>query len=130
MHHKIHSLTLLKKQSKVLFPWRMLQRFIGSKKLTEIPKSIVYETTGVLESIKSLNFILISLRKMGDFSIDDEKFDLKNEIFNFIIEEQLLDKLAEIRFILEKEFEDFPRVGEQSFLETITEDIKYWTPKQ
>jgi len=97
--------------------------------MKNIPGAVTYKTSEMLESIKTLKFILISLRKIGDYSIDAREFDIKNEIYDFIVEYEVLNKLADIRMTIESEFDDFPWDGDQDFLEKATENIKYWTHK-
>ena len=95
-----------------------------------MPDKTSYQTTEILNVIKLVDFILFSLRDIGDYSVDANEFDIKEEVYDFIVESEVLDKLGHIRRVLEDKFENFPRQGDKSFLEIIKEDIKYWQPKE
>ncbi|WDE11750.1 hypothetical protein [Thalassomonas haliotis] len=98
--------------------------------MKSIPKKTTYNTSEILESIKFINQMLFSLRDIGDYSVDAKDFDIKEEVYSFIVDSNCLDKLAYIRRILESEFEDAPREGDKAFLEVLTEDIEYWQPNK
>ena len=94
----------------------------------EYPEKVEYETDEIIESIKLIKFVLFSMRKIGDYSVDCEDFDIQEELFNFIVKSKVLNKLSKARTILESEFDNFPRKGDKGFLEIMTDDIKYWKP--
>lgn len=91
-------------------------------------ETVTYKRENMIQCIRIIKYILISTRKIGDYSIDAANFEIKEELFNYIVDSNMLDKLANVREILEGEFENLPRIGDISFLEKATEDIEYWTP--
>ena len=100
------------------------------EEMKKMPEKTSYQTSEILAVIKLVDFMLFSLRDIGDYSVDAEEFNIKEEVYDFIVESEVLDKLGYIRRVLEDRFEDFPREGDKSFLEIIKEDIQYWEPKK
>ena len=95
-----------------------------------MPEKTSYQTSEILAVIKLVDFMLFSLRDIGDYSVDAEGFDIKEEVYDFIVSSEVLNKLGYIRRVLEDRFADFPREDDKSFLEAIKEDIQYWQPKE
>jgi hypothetical protein len=90
--------------------------------------NIKYKKKKALKAIKTINYLLFSLRSIGDMQMGDKDINFDEEIKNFILEGDVLNKLVKLKIFLEEPFENYPRVGDTSFLEQTCKNIKYWHP--
>ena len=79
-------------------------------------------------ALKEINFILISLHKIGAYYADKDPTEYAQETCRFLDEEKVTERLAKVREILSEKFDD--RLGEDDMgdLERAMEELRYWTP--
>lgn len=91
-----------------------------------MPKELIYKEDKILQVAKEVYFMLFSLRDIMDRMAYDENFDYKTAFSKLMLEERYLDKLANVRSIIEEPFynrKKYPDNGDYSFLEQVYEDI-------
>lgn len=92
-------------------------------------KTVEYNTRKMLLGVKTVQYLLSSLNSIGNEAMDNPELNLEKILKDFIIEAQVLNKLAMLRAIITEPFKDFPEIEDDSFLETIYDKIEYWHPK-
>ena len=93
---------------------------------------VEYKEKKILKADKEVYFMLLSLRDIFDRMAYDKKFDYKTAFSTLIIEEDFLERLADVRHVIEKPFYDrnlYPDDGDYSFLEQVHKDITLWKVK-
>ena len=87
---------------------------------------VCYQEEDMINAMREVYFLLFSFRDIFDKMAYDEKFDYKDAFAKLSIDEKILDRLANIRDILESQFHNHPKTGDYTFLEKVYEDIKLW----
>ncbi|MEO6677975.1 MAG: hypothetical protein ABIO21_11415 [Pseudomonas sp.] len=96
--------------------------------MLEVNKEIVISGESLLEALADIEFILISLHNMGSYYHDKPVEEYQRATTNFIDDEKVTDKLANVRKILSEKFDT--SIGEDYMgdIERHMEHIKFWTP--
>lgn len=82
------------------------------------------EATSIL---KELDFMLISLHKIGTYYLGRSRSEYESETCRFIDEQEITNKLAKIRFILTEKFDTSLGDDDMDDLERAMEGIEYWS---
>jgi len=98
-------------------------------------EQITMSGTEIIEVLKEIELILISLHKMGSYyavkhhegELDKDKGNYERETTRFIDEWKVTHRLAKIRGILSEKFDDSLGDDDIDDLERAMEGIKYWT---
>ncbi len=98
------------------------------EKIDNLPEKFCVDSKDMLIALRELQYLIGSLRRIGDYSIDDKCVEYRKETLNFVIEESLVDRLVNIRSRIEKEAELLDYVGDEHPLEICFKDIEYWHP--
>ncbi|KPN12822.1 hypothetical protein AKG37_14495 [Bacillus australimaris] len=98
-------------------------------------QNITYTGDEMLEVLKEMNLILLSLHYMGSYY--GEKFhqygeeayrrEYETETTRFIDEWDVTQRLAKVRKILSSKFDSTLGIDDMDDIERALEDIKYWT---
>ncbi|GLJ01879.1 MULTISPECIES: hypothetical protein [Bacillus] len=98
-------------------------------------QNITYTGDEMLEVLKEMNLILLSLHNMGSYY--GEKFhqygeeayrgEYETETTRFIDEWEVTQRLAKVRKILSSKFDSTLGIDDMDDIERALEDIKYWT---
>ena len=89
-------------------------------------ETLSYSQESIIESLKTLNLLVVSLNSMAMASVDDPSLDLAEEILSFLKAHQMLERLSDIREVLSEPFEGKDYSDEISLLEHLMKDIAYW----
>lgn len=91
-------------------------------------KKIIIDGEDALEALADIEFILISLHKMGSYYSDKPVEDYQKATTNFIDNEKVTQKLAKIRRIISASFD--PTLGDDDMddIERHVEKIQFWKP--
>lgn len=96
-------------------------------------KKICNNESEYFKAMKEVYFLLFSFRDILDKMAYDREFDSAAAFEKFILDEKVLDRLAEIRSLLEEPFDRnssmYPSDGDYTFLEQLYRDIKLWKVK-
>jgi len=87
---------------------------------------VCYQEKDMIRAMKEVYFLLFSFRDIFDKMQYDENFNYAEAFAKLSIDENILDRLAEIRDVLESQFYNYPEKGDYTFLEMIYEDIQLW----
>lgn len=90
-------------------------------------EKIVLSGDEAISILKELEFMLISLHKMGSYYMDRTREEYEAETCRFIDEEKITHKLANIRAILSSKFDSTLGDDDMDDLERAMEDIEYWS---
>ncbi|WP_323639795.1 hypothetical protein [Pectobacterium polonicum] len=95
-------------------------------------EKITFYGSEIIEVIKEVNYILISLNKIGNHyyneaEISNERMiEYKLETADFIDRNEICTKLANIRKILSEKFNDELGTDDMDDIERATEETIYW----
>lgn len=98
-------------------------------KLNEHNEKIVYDGEDMVNILKELDYILVSLHQMGSYYSDksDNKQEYERETTQFIDETAVCERLAAIRAKLSESFDRSLGEDDMDDLERACMDIEYWT---
>ena len=99
-------------------------------KLNENNEKIVYDGEDMVNILKELDYILISLHQMGSYyadKSDGNKLEYERETTQFIDETAVSERLASIRAKLSESFDRTLGEDDMDDLERACMDIEYWT---
>ncbi len=105
-----------------------MQNLLEEKnRLRDTNKQVTYRGEDMLLVLQEVEYILISLHKMGSYYCDKDRRCYEEETTNFIDNSLICDRLAKIRKCLCKGFD--LRVGEDEMddVERACSGISYWT---
>lgn len=94
--------------------------------MTKKNEQIVLSGDEVIEALKEINVILISLHDMGSYFIGKDIQEYEKETTRFIDEWKVTHRLAKIRGILSKKFDSTLGNDDMDDLERAMEGLKYW----
>ncbi|RON56321.1 hypothetical protein [Pseudomonas frederiksbergensis] len=97
--------------------------------MLETNKKIVIPGDSLLEALAEIEFILISLHKMGSFYSDKPTEDYQRATTEFIDNEKVTQKLAKVRRILSENFDNSLGPDEMDDIERRMENIEFWKPQ-
>ncbi len=91
-------------------------------------KKIQYDGEDIINILKEINYILISLHNMGSYYSDnnDEKNEYEKETTAFIDNSLVCNRLAAIRAKLSEKFDSTLGEDDMDDLERACSDINYW----
>ncbi|MDX5631071.1 MULTISPECIES: hypothetical protein [unclassified Brenneria] len=95
-------------------------------------EKITFNGSELIEIIKEVNYILISLNKIGGYyynapEISNKRvLEYKLETADFIDRNEVCTKLANIRKVLSEKFNDELGTDDMDDIERATEDTIYW----
>jgi hypothetical protein len=91
-------------------------------------KKIMIPGESALEALAEIEFILISLHKMGSYYSDKPLVDYQRATTEFIDNEKITQKLAKVRRILSEGFDNTLGPDEMDDIERDMENIEFWKP--
>ncbi|WP_248803761.1 hypothetical protein [Pseudomonas sp. MWU13-2100] len=96
--------------------------------MLEANKEIVIPGEAALEALKEIEFILISLHKIGSYYTDKPKADYQRATTDFIDNKNITQKLAKVRRILSEHFDTSLGDDEMDDIERHMENLDFWKP--
>jgi hypothetical protein len=96
--------------------------------MLETNKKITIPGESALEALAEIEFILISLHKMGSYYSDKPVADYQRATTDFIDNEKITQKLAKVRRILSESFDNTLGEDDMDDIERHMENIKFWKP--
>ncbi len=81
-----------------------------------------------LEALAEIEFILISLHKIGSYYFDKPVNDYQKATTDFIDNEQVTQRLAKIRKIISTKFDSTLGEDDMDDIERHMEGIQFWKP--
>jgi hypothetical protein len=96
--------------------------------MLEKNKQIVLNGKDALEVLADIEFILISLHKMGSYYADKPVEDYRKATTDFIDNEKVTQRLAKVRKIISKNFDSTLGDDDMDDIERHLEKIKFWKP--
>ncbi|AUF99672.1 hypothetical protein CXQ81_03390 [Pseudomonas sp. 09C 129] len=97
--------------------------------MLENNKKIVLSGEAVLEALAEIEFILISLHKMGSYYSDKKTEEYQRATTEFIDNEKVTQKLAKVRRILSENFDTSLGEDDMDDIERYMENIEFWKPQ-
>lgn len=91
-------------------------------------KKIIISGESALEALAEIEFILISLHKMGSYYSDKPLADYQRATTDFIDNERITQKLAKVRRILSENFDNSLGEDDMDDIERYMENIEFWKP--
>jgi hypothetical protein len=91
-------------------------------------KKIIIPGKAALEALAEIEFILISLQKIGSYYSDKPVADYQRATTEFIDNEKITQKLAKVRRILSKSFDNTLGEDDMDDIERHIENIELWKP--
>lgn len=96
--------------------------------MLENNKKIVLTGEEALEILADIEFILISLHKMGSYYSDKPVEDYQKATTEFIDDEKVTQRLAKVRKIISSNFDSTLGEDDMDDIERHMEGIKFWKP--
>ncbi|VVQ05631.1 hypothetical protein [Pseudomonas fluorescens] len=96
--------------------------------MLEKNKQVVLNGKDALEVLADIEFILISLHKMGSYYADKPVEDYRKATTDFIDNEKVTQRLAKVRKIISKNFDSTLGDDDMDDIERHLEEIKFWKP--
>jgi hypothetical protein len=96
--------------------------------MLEKNKQIILNGKDALEVLADIEFILISLHKMGSYYADKPVEDYRKATTDFIDNEKVTQRLAKVRKIISKNFDSTLGDDDMDDIERHLEEIKFWKP--
>ena len=94
-------------------------------------KKICLTGDELIDALKEIEFILISLHKMGAYYADDyaanNTAEYEQETTKFIDDQNVTGRLAKVRSILSAKFDSTLGEDDMDDLERAMEDLQYWS---
>jgi hypothetical protein len=91
-------------------------------------KKIIIHGESALEALAEIEFILISLHKMGSYYSDKPIADYQRATTDFIDNEKITQKLAKVRRILSESFDNTLGKDDMDDIERHMKNIEFWKP--
>lgn len=109
--------------------WKFkMENFLKEKSdLKDTNKQITYDGEKMLLVLQEIEFMLISLHKMGSYYFDKNRREYEKETTNFIDSCLICDRLAEIRTYLSSKFDLSLGKDEMDDIERACANVQYWT---
>ncbi|SHL29587.1 hypothetical protein SAMN02745136_04561 [Anaerocolumna jejuensis DSM 15929] len=89
-------------------------------------KEIVLAENEVLEILKEINLILISLHDMDSYYMGKDAGEYEKETTRFVDEWKVTSRLAKVRGVLSEKFDNTLGDDNMDDLERAMEGLKYW----
>ncbi|MBK9576638.1 MAG: hypothetical protein IPO40_06165 [Fibrobacteres bacterium] len=94
--------------------------------MLDVNKRISFPGDDVIEMLREVNIILISLREISDFYLGKDAVEYANETNRFIDEWRVTRRLAIIRKKMEEQFDSTRGSDDLDDLERAFDGLKYW----
>lgn len=104
-------------------------QWISEEIMLETNKLIVIPGEALLEVLAEIEFMLISLHKMGSYYGDKPVEEYHRETTEFIDEERITHRLAKVRKILCEGFDSSLGEDDMDDIERRMQNIKFWKPQ-
>ncbi len=89
-------------------------------------KKIEYKEREIVYVLKEIELMLMSLKAQGDYYQDKDILEYQKETTRFIDEWLVTARLARIRYILSKDFDDTLGEDDMDDLERVMKDLVTW----
>lgn len=99
----------------------------GISDIRDTNKQITYDGEEMLLVLQEIEFMLISLHKIGSYYFDKNRREYEKETTDFIDNCLICDRLAKIRAYLSSEFDLSLGEDEMDDVERVCTNIQYWT---
>ncbi|MCI9877754.1 MULTISPECIES: hypothetical protein [Pseudomonas] len=96
--------------------------------MLEKNKKIILTGEDALEALANIEFIMISLHKMGSYYSDKPVEKYRKATTEFIDNENVTQRLAKIRTIISKNFDSTLGEDDMDDIERHVEGIEFWKP--
>ncbi|MEE9679433.1 hypothetical protein V4842_14115 [Pseudomonas moraviensis] len=96
--------------------------------MLEKNKKIILTGEDALEALANIEFIMISLHKMGSYYSDKPVEKYRKATTVFIDNENVTQRLAKIRTIISKNFDSTLGEDDMDDIERHVEGIEFWKP--
>jgi len=96
--------------------------------MLEKNKKIILTGEDALEALANIEFIMISLHKMGSYYNDKPVEEYRKATTEFIDNENVTQRLAKIRTIISKNFDSTLGEDDMDDIERHVEGIEFWKP--
>ena len=90
-------------------------------------KQIIYNGNEMLLVLQEIEFILLSLHKIGSFYADKDRREYEKETTEFIDNSLICERLAKMRTFLVSKFDLNEGEDEMDDIERACENIQHWT---
>ncbi|WP_312967431.1 hypothetical protein [Acinetobacter gerneri] len=93
---------------------------------------IIFKGAELLDVMKEINYILISLHKIGSYyalTLPNSYEAYAKETTEFIDDKNVTQRLAYVRRILSEKFDTSLGDDDMDDIERYLEDLEYWSPK-
>ncbi|WDE07035.1 hypothetical protein SG34_009170 [Thalassomonas viridans] len=97
--------------------------------MSENEPMVTYKKNDIIDILKEINLLVVSMNDIGMASIDDANINLAEELLKFLQENDILEKLSEARMILSEPFENEKTEDGNEFLESVMSNLNYWKRK-
>lgn len=94
--------------------------------MREENKEITYKGEEMIAALQEMEYILISLHRMGSYFSDKERNSYTEETAEFIDNSLVCDRLAKIRTFLSAGFDDTLGDDEMDDIERACENLPLW----
>lgn len=94
--------------------------------MMEVNKEIVLTGDEILEILKEINLIIISLHNMGSYYMDKDTEEYEKETTRFVDKWKVTSRLAKVRGVLSEKFDNTLGDDDMDDLERVMEGLKYW----
>ena len=95
--------------------------------MLDVNKKICLSSGELVDVLNEIEFILISLHKMGSYYLDKSATDYEKETTKFIDDQNVTGRLAKVRKILSAKFDTTLGDDDMDDLERAMEDLQYWS---
>lgn len=96
--------------------------------MLEKNKTISLKGESALEMLAEIEFILISLHKIGSYYFDKPVADYQRATTDFIDNEKVTEKLAKIRRLICEQFDTSLGDDDLDDIERYLKNLEYWKP--
>lgn len=98
-----------------------------TNKIKDTNKQITYDGDKMLLVLQEIEFILLSLHKIGSYYFDKDRREYEKETTDFIDNSLICDRLAKMRTYLSSEFDLGEGEDGMDDIERVCENVHYWT---
>ncbi|WP_347903543.1 hypothetical protein [Pseudomonas purpurea] len=92
-------------------------------------KTIEMAGVDAMEALAEIEFILISLRKMGTFYMDKSQEDYRKATTDFIDDFAVTQRLAKVRRLISQHFDSTLGDDDMDDLERYMQTLQFWQPE-
>lgn len=93
-------------------------------------KKVEYKQDEIVNVLKDINEFVVSLDQIRNVHHEFGEKAWKEEIIDYLVSRKVLDRLANIREVLQEPFSNELGDDDMSYLEREMEEVEYWTFKK